>query len=76
MPKCRGCGADIVFIKSQTGKNMPCDAGLKRGGELKAGSFLINEHGKFLKSPRPFDQGYTPHWATCPNADDFRRSKK
>ena len=24
--KCKSCGASIVWIKTQKGKNMPCDA--------------------------------------------------
>ena len=25
MAKCRGCGADIIWIKTPGGKSMPCD---------------------------------------------------
>ena len=26
MPKCRGCQAEIIWIKTVNGKNMPCNA--------------------------------------------------
>ena len=26
MSKCKSCGAEIIWIKTKNGKNMPCDA--------------------------------------------------
>lgn len=56
MAKCKGCGADIVWIKTANGKNMPCD---------EAKTTIVTESGETLV-------GHIPHWATCPQARSFK----
>ena len=34
MSKCRSCGADIVWVKTQQGKNMPIDAETDNGDTI------------------------------------------
>lgn len=55
--QCKGCGEDIIFITSKNGKKIPCDP--------KPLS-LVSLAGEVI-------QGHMPHWATCPEADRFRR---
>lgn len=56
---CKKCKAEIRWIKTEKGKWMPVDP-----KEIT----LISIEGKIIK-------GYMPHWATCPNADYFRKEK-
>ena len=55
--KCKKCGADIRFIRTKNGKNMPVDDKLVT---------IITEQGKIFK-------GYVPHFVTCPYANEFRK---
>jgi hypothetical protein len=57
---CRGCGVYIEWILTPAGKNMPVDP---------AEITLVTAEGKIVK-------GFMPHWATCPQAQDFKRDKK
>ena len=54
---CKKCGIYIEFIKTARGKFMPVDPKLIT---------VVDQQGNTHK-------GYIPHWATCPNADDFRK---
>lgn len=55
--RCRGCRGTIWWVQMPSGKNMPLDVG-SPGTEVPT-----------LHAP---GRG-RPHWASCPNADDFRR---
>lgn len=58
-PKCRSCGAEIVWMKTAMGRAMPADAATVPDGT------------------QPFDPKiHRSHFATCPNTDKHRRSKK
>jgi len=57
--KCRKCNAEIVFLRTATGKMMPVDANTVKPGDVNY------EHHK-----------HTSHFATCPEADRFRKVKK
>jgi len=57
MSKCKSCHAEIVWLKSKKGKNIPVDAETYHGEE----GFDFEKH--------------RAHFATCPNAEDFRKSK-
>ena len=80
---CRACGAEIGFIKTVAGKTIPVDAECvtfspnEKGpclfvmldGTLKRGFKTINE--------LPDSEfGYVSHFATCPEADKFRKHRK
>lgn len=58
MSKCKGCGAEIVWIKTAAGKSMPCNSDKVT---------IVTEDGKTAT-------GYIPHWATCPAAQKFKKS--
>lgn len=57
MAKCKSCGADIVWIETVKGKNMPCNS---------EKTTIVTEDGKTIT-------GHIPHWATCPNAGTHRK---
>ena len=59
MSKCKGCGAEIVWIKTTAGKAMPCDLNKMT---------IVTESGETVT-------GYIPHWATCPAAKSFKKGK-
>ena len=81
--KCRACGADIGFIKTVAGKTIPVNPEevayeQKAGGSLK----IVTPNGEVLSAERPADPqkatgiGYISHFATCPEADRFRKARK
>lgn len=57
--KCRSCGAEIVWLKTDAGKNMPVDAE------------TVVDEGATIFDP---DQ-MTSHFATCPDAAKHRKNK-
>lgn len=57
MPKCKSCQKEIVWIKMDSSKAMPCDP------ERMA---VVTDEGKMVR-------GRVPHWGTCPNANEFRK---
>ena len=85
MATCSKCGARIVWLKTPKGKWMCADEGLvpyRRNPEGK--SILVNDYGEMIRCDTyPAEKGLAehgmarvPHWATCPNAEDFQRAKK
>ena len=80
MIKCKACGAPLVFIKTINGKNMPCDAEPVRFNyKLKEDTRVVTKNGEILPAaitPDGKEEGYIPHWATCPEADKFRKGRR
>ena len=73
MSNCKGCGAEIVWLKTRAGKNIPVNVPKFE---------IINgmPHGEIaheaVTTAVEFDPSYmTAHFATCPNANKFRREK-
>lgn len=66
MPTCRGCGAEIIFARTDRGAMMPLNkeetkvAVIRHNGETRVDRLVV---------------GHVPHHITCPQADDFRRKK-
>ena len=80
MAKCKSCGASIVWIGMQSGKNMPCNAGqVTYWKDAKGKDTVITPNGETVKcilEPQrmpPSGVGFVPHWATCPQASNFRK---
>ena len=78
MAKCKGCGADITWIKTRLGKSMPVDekpVPYFRG----TGDKIVTEDGDViscdLNGTELIGFGYVSHFVTCPQADRFRRKK-
>lgn len=75
MPKCKGCGKPIVWI----GKH-PCDPDqIIYRAEKKGNLRVVTPNGEVMSavlSDNPETAtgiGYISHFATCPQADRFRR---
>lgn len=77
---CRGCGAEIVWVKTTAGKSMPCNPGAvpfwaRPGAPGKA----ITPLGKVVscdfigERDRVSGFGYVSHFSTCPKAKEFKR---
>ena len=60
--KCKGCKADIYWVKTEFGKWLPLDTTVQM--------IIVHEDNKWIAK-----SGYTSHWATCPDAEDFRTGK-
>lgn len=85
---CRKCGAPIIWLKTPAGRWMPADEGLvpyKQDPEGK--NYVVTDYGELIRckilekedmAPGQFLTGMAriPHWATCPNADEFRKGGK
>lgn len=84
MAKCRGCGEDIIFIKSPAGKFIPCDPSkviYSNPGEGKAR--VVTQSGEVVSCTIGADDtskavgvGYIPHWSTCKAANQFRTKRR
>lgn len=80
MAKCKSCGASIVWIATQAGKNMPCNAEqVTYWKDAKGKTTIITPNGETVRASLSGDLeratgiGYIPHWATCPQASNFRK---
>ena len=80
MAICKGCGAEIFFIRTKLGKSMPVDekpVPYFKGTEAKIvtydGDVVIGN----LDGPEEDFIGFgrISHFATCPKANKFRRKK-
>ena len=63
MATCKLCGAEIHWVKTSKGKNMPLD-------DKPFKAFTMNEDRTVN-----FVNAFMPHWSTCPNAGEFRKSR-
>ena len=82
MAKCKGCGAQIVWVKMPGGKSMPCDPDLIPYWEREGASGkVVTPNGEVLScvfsgdADKATGVGYVLHWSTCPKAEQFRRKK-
>ena len=84
MPKCRSCGAEIRWIRMQSGKSMPVDPKMLAARLPEADEkteVLITEGGATIRGV-VCELGFLddiqwpcfrPHWASCPHADQHRK---
>ena len=81
---CKGCGAQIKWIRTIGGKKMPVDPEaafvIPCGGSER---FVTDEGAVISGRLARLDEiggrtplAYIPHWKTCPNAADFRQKRK
>lgn len=80
MAKCKLCGTEIKWIKTISGRNMPCNpepVGYK--GRKGARDRVVTAEGVVIAceiiKPENGETaidgfGYVPHWATCPGGID------
>ena len=79
MPKCRSCGAEIMFIRMKYGKYNPVDP-IKRTIKQDSGpERLVTETGDVITGTFASleeganGEGYISHFATCPDANRYRQ---
>ena len=79
--RCRGCGADILWIKTAAGKNMPCDPEpVTYWARKGAAGKVMTPNGEVISCDFTGDLkkatgiGYVSHFSTCPSAGKFRRA--
>lgn len=76
MASCRSCGEPIIWAEFESGKKCPFDAEPSQAGE-----WALNEAYDPPKATRlrrtegSGEEGYTSHFATCPDAATHRRSR-
>lgn len=81
--RCKSCGQQVIWIKTASGKNMPCNPAFvyykeKAGGKdrivLPNGEVVVGEVQENAEYADGY--GYISHFATCEYANMFRRKKK
>jgi hypothetical protein len=82
MKICRGCGAEILMIKTRRGTTLPVDPEIVEFVPDLAGKNLyVMESGNVFKGSEPMEgdkdihSGYISHAATCGNRAGFRKHK-
>lgn len=80
---CKGCGKQIIWIKTSAGKSMPCDhTPITYWQKEKAAGKVVTPNGEVLSCEFVGDLnqatgiGYISHYATCPQSAHFRRHAK
>lgn len=80
MAKCKGCGAEIIWIKTGGGKKMPCDPDpVMYWGRKNAKGKVVTPNGEvrsclFEGDPNTATGiGYVSHFSTCPQVAKFKR---
>lgn len=76
--KCSSCGADILWCESATtGALMPIDAEPVASGNVAlVGRVAHVRRGDLFEPMLPEGPRYQSHFATCPNAKQWRRKQK
>lgn len=83
---CRGCRAPIRFVRLTSGERFPVDADPQRvlildGAVGAPRATLVDERGVIHRGVRDVEgalpvEGYAPHWASCPDANRFRKGRE
>lgn len=83
MGRCRSCGAQVVWVKTAGGKNMPCNPEHTYYKQTEGGrEKIVTPNGEVLSCTIDIDKekatgrGYISHFATCPYANVHRRKAK
>ena len=78
MASCRSCGAELVWAVTANGKRIPLDT--KPVEHPKSGLFRLVSAGIDPRIRPPLaasadaDDLYVSHFATCPNAEEWRKT--
>ena len=82
MARSKSCGAEIVWMKTKNGNDMPCDPALVPfWAKFKAKGKVVTLEGDVVSCEFDGDPdditnvGRIPHWATCPFAKQHKRKK-
>ncbi len=79
MPKCKGCGAEIIWATTESNHPIPLDAKFEMRLVLTEEPPPLSARGG-AEVPKPvlrakLARTYVSHFATCPNAKQFRRAQ-
>ncbi|AOE43995.1 hypothetical protein SEA_DELIAN_55 [Gordonia phage Delian] len=82
LKRCRGCSALIFFAVTRDGRSIPVDHKPRPDGNLAIAPLQDGEKAPRATVIRPGQAAgmraagvpvFSPHWASCPEADSFRR---
>ena len=77
MPKCKSCGASILWLVTENGKRMPVNAKPVPYREKSDGNLtLLTPNGRVVKGVLDVTaetKGLISHFATCPQAKEWRK---
>lgn len=77
---CRSCRAPVIWVVSERGKSMPVDVEPVPDGNLvletTGGKLTARVHAPDLFAGPPRAPLHKSHFATCPDADGWRRAPK
>ncbi len=76
--KCKGCGKEIVWIETASGRQMPCDAVPVYFREDTPGRTIVLKNGVCVRGRIDNTSsyiGFIPHWETCVRSGMFRRTE-
>ena len=79
---CSGCGRQIIWLKTSSGKNMPCDSAMVNYQIVAGGKErIVTPDGRVVAGITGVDaeqadgRGYISHFATCTRSNNFRRRR-
>ena len=75
---CKGCGQQILWTKTKAGKAMPCNPVAVYFTPAGGPETFVTPDGRVERGfqSQGGQLGYISHFATCPNADRFRRRER
>lgn len=83
MATCRGCGAEILWALTESGRRMPLDAEPNPAGAYtlippspRARPVAALTAVRVAGEHHADEPRYMQHWATCPERDRFRRRRR
>lgn len=68
MSACKSCGAAIVWVRTESGRVMPVDL-----HPTNRGNVVIRNGVAYVGAQQDDAPRYTSHFATCPDAEGWRR---
>lgn len=78
MNNCRSCGARITWLRSLSGKSIPVDEDPVEGGNIvvlgPSDSCRVYRNAEAAQSENPDKPRYVSHFATCPQAGEWRKA--
>lgn len=77
MSRCKGCGAEIDWVRMKSGKSMPVDPEPVFVAEGGNQVFITDEGDTITGTETESKTGevaFVPHWATCPTYKQFKRT--
>lgn len=76
MGRCRSCKAPVRWVTMPSGKPMICDADPVQTIRLDEAVIVTGPQNQgFAIQKTQAIQILRPHWATCPDADDWRQTR-